>query len=80
MTMMNKLAFGKDEVMKPLLKDLQSCNQTDGIDRINELEVRIEDNVRRRSQLRTMLAQGLLDADIFNEENNYLLTEQECME
>lgn len=80
MTMMNKLAFGKDEVIKPLLNDLRSCNRTDGIDRINELEVRIEDNVRRRSRLRTMLTQGLLDADIFNEENNHLLTEHECME
>ena len=80
MTMMNKLAFGRDEVLKPLLNDLRVSDRTDGVDRINELEDRIENNVKQRGRLRMMLTQGLLDADIFNEENNHLLTEYEGME
>ena len=79
-TMMNKLAFGKDVVLVPLLNDLRSSNNSAGIDRINELEEKIEENVKQRGRLKTMLTQGLLDADIFNEENNKLLTQCAAME
>lgn len=80
LTMMNKLAYGKEKVLKPLLNGLRSSGQTEGVGRINELEEKREENVKQRVRLRTMLTQGLLDADIFNGENNHLLTEYESME
>lgn len=80
MTMMNKLAFGKNKLLKPLLNALRSSDRTEGVDRINEIGDRIEDNANQRGRLRTMLTQGLLDADIFNEENNNLLSEYEGLE
>lgn len=79
-TMMNKLAFGKDAVLKPLLNGLRSSDRTEGVGRINELGRRMEENASQRERLRTMLTQGLLDAEIFNAENNLLLTEYESME
>ena len=80
MTMMNKLAFGKEQILKPLLTELQSADRTEGFGHINELEQRMEDNTQQRERLRIMLTQGLLDAEIFNEENNILLSEYEGME
>lgn len=79
-TMMNKLSFGKDAILKPLLDGLRSSDRTEGVDRINELGQKMEQNARQRERLRTMLTQGLLDAEIFNGENNLLLTEYDNME
>ncbi len=80
MTMMNKLAFAKEEMLRPLLEEIGSFDRTEGVGRINELEQKIEENVRRREHLRSMLTQGLLDADIFNSENNLLLAETDQAE
>lgn len=80
MTMMNKLAFGKEQILKPLLAKLQSVDRAEGFGHINELEQGMEDNTHQRERLRVMLTQGLLDPDIFNEENNILLSEYESME
>lgn len=79
-TMMNKLAFAKDRMLTPLLSELWSADREEGLDRINELEERIENNIRKRERLRTMLTEGLLDAEIFNDENNTLLSDAEKME
>jgi site-specific DNA recombinase len=79
-TVMNKLTYGRDAVLKPLLNALKSSDRTEGFDRISELERKLEENAKHRERLRTMLTQGLLDAEIFNDENNLLLSEYERME
>lgn len=79
-TVMNKLTYGRDAVLKPLLNALKSSDRTEGFGRISELERKLEENAKHRERLRTMLTQGLLDAEIFNDENNLLLSEYERME
>lgn len=74
-TMMNKLAFGRKAVLKPLLDTLRETSRTDGLGRINDLECRMEKNLERRQVLMGIMAKGYLEPALFNQENNELLTE-----
>lgn len=74
-TMMNKLVFGRKQVLKPLLDALLETSRTDGLGRINELELRLEKNLERRQVLMGLMAKGYLEPALFNQENNELLAE-----
>ena len=74
-TMMNKLVFGRKQVLKPLLDALRETSRTDGLGRINELELRLEKNLERRQVLMGLMTKGYLEPALFNQENNELLTE-----
>ena len=79
-TMMNKLVFAQDIMLDPLYMALKSDARRNGISEINRIQEKMEENTSRRHQLRSMMTQGLLDADIFNDENNTLLSEYDDME
>ena len=81
MTMMNKLAFARDVLLKPLLEDISGADDgEESIGCIRDLEQKIDQNIQQRERLHTMLTQGLLDTEIFNEENNILLSEHGKLE
>ena len=73
--MMNKLVFGRKQVLKPLLDALRETSRADGLGRINELESRLEKNLERRQVLMGLMTKGYLEPALFNQENNELLAE-----
>ena len=79
-TMMNKLVYAHKSMLIPLRDSLKSAEQTNGFRGINTLENKMEENAQQRSRLRLLLTQGLLDAELFNTENNVLLSEYRDME
>lgn len=79
-TMMNKLIFAHKQMLIPLREGLMASENKSGLGEINRLQEEMENNTSRRDRLRMMMTQGLLDAEIFNEENNTLLAEYEEME
>lgn len=78
-TMMNKLIFGTNVVLMPMMDALKETSRSAGLGRINELESRIEKNLERRQVLMGLAAKGYLEPAIFNQENNELLMAAEEM-
>ena len=65
LTMMNKLVYGHQAVLKPLLI------------RIQELEICIEGNTDRKQILTSLMATGVLEPTVFNKENTVLVIEEQ---
>lgn len=78
-TMMNKLVFGHQIILKPLLKSLQSMNDNDKFFEIQEIESRIEKNAEQRQVLTSLMASKYIEPVLFNKENNRLTTEFEML-
>ena len=79
MTMMNKLTFGRGRVLVPFSEMLKSCQSTETLTRINDLDVQLEKNMERRQQITQFFAKGLLDPTVYAEENDALSDEDARM-
>ena len=74
-TMMNKLSFGCQAVLRPLLKSLREQNDKELLLKIEELETAIEKNTEQRQVLTNLMASGYLEPALFNKESNELAAE-----
>jgi len=77
LTMMNKLRFGNDLVLKPLLIAITTDNSKKNIHSVEEIEKEIATNEEQRKQLNTLLTRGYLERPVFAEAHNKLITEYE---
>ena len=77
LTMMNKLVYGHNVILKPLLRNLRGMDDKDRLLRIQELEIQIESNIDRKQILTNLMATGVLEPAVFNKENNALVTEEQ---
>ena len=77
LTMMNKLRFGNDLVLKPLLIAITTDNSKKNIHSVEEIEKEIATNEEQRKQLNTLLIRGYLERPVFAETHNKLITEYE---
>ena len=77
LTMMNKLVYGHQTVLKPLLRTLRGMNDKECLLRIQELEICIESNTDRKQILTNLMATGVLEPTVFNQENAVLLMEEQ---
>lgn len=77
LTMMNKLRFGNDLVLKPLLISITTSNSKKNIHSIEDIEESMRNNEEQRKHLNDLLAQGYLERPIFTEAHNKLTMEYE---
>lgn len=77
LTMMNKLIYGHQAVLKPLLRSLKGLNDKDRLLRIQELEICIESNAERKQILSTLMTSGVLEPAVFNQEDAALDEEEQ---
>lgn len=80
LTMMNKLIFAHQVVLRPLLRSLQGVNDKDRLLQIQEYERKLEKNMEQRQVLISLMASGILEPALFNSENNTLIQEKEMLE
>ncbi len=80
LTMMNKLIFAHQVVLRPLLRSLQGLDDKDRLLRIQEYEIKLEKNMEQRQVLTSLMASGILEPALFNSENNTLIQEKEMLE
>lgn len=78
-TMMNKLVFGHQIVLRPLLQSLRGMNDKAQLLKIQELEEQIEKNIEQRQVLTSLMAGGYLEPALFNKESNALAAEAEAL-
>lgn len=76
-TMMNKLIFGNQTVLKPLLRSLREVNADDSLENIGELEKKREENAEQQKVLVGLMTKGYLEPAVYNKSNNELLREAE---
>jgi len=76
-TMMNKLIFGHQAVLRPLLMGLRSISSEDSVAKLHDLDIKLEENVEQRKVLVGLMTKGYLDPAVFNKGNNELLQEAE---
>lgn len=78
-TMMNKLVFGHQIVLRPLLQSLRGMNDKSQLLKMQDLESQIEKNMEQRQVLTSLMAGGYLEPALFNKESNALAVEAEAL-
>lgn len=74
-TMMNKLIFARNQVLKPLLGRLREGYSEAYIEELDELETKIEDCGKRSQQIQMLMSKGYLQPAAYNMEKNTLRLE-----
>ena len=78
-TMMNKLIFGRQEVLLNLIDAVRGKTHKDKLLRIDEIDRKLEQNVERRQTLTTIMTRGYLEPALFTQESNDLAAEAEAL-
>lgn len=76
-TLMNKLRFGNDLVLKPLLISITTNNSKKNANSVEDIEKEMKSNEEQRKQLNTLLTNGYLERPVFAEAYNKLIMEYE---
>ena len=79
MTVMNKLAFGRKEVLQTLLDGLRGETHKASLRRINDIDARLEQNTERRQTLTSIMAKGYLEPALYTKECNELAVEADSL-
>lgn len=74
-TMLNKLIFSSDMVLKPFMQGLRNIDEKAYLQKITEIEERIEKNENQRNVLVELMSKGLLNPGLFTKQNTELLSE-----
>ena len=74
-TMINKLIFGNNILLKPLAENLKNYTEDRRLLRIQEIQKELLQNTEKRETMQKLMAQGYIDHILYNKENNELLTE-----
>lgn len=75
----NKLVFGHQTVLRPLLQSLREMNDKAQLLKMQELEEQIEKNIEQRQVLTSLMAADALSLLVFNKESNALAAEAEAL-
>lgn len=78
-TMMNKLTFGRDKVLRPYLAGLEDIEKAEFLEELNALEDGMEENIQKRQQIKTLFSKGFIDPAVFAQENDSLVKAYEEM-
>lgn len=79
-TMMNKLTFGRDEILQGLLDSIRGQSHKASLRRMDEIEAALEGMTERRQTLTTIMTKGYLDPASYTQETNSLITEAAALE
>ncbi len=76
-TMMNKLVFGHQRMLKPMLTSLKGTDDRDRLIQIQRIEQAIEDSTLRKQTLVNLASQGILEPAVYTEECMALALQEE---
>lgn len=74
-TMVNKLIFGHQFILRPLLVSLRGISSDDSLASIKEIDKKLEENAEQRKVLVGLMTKGYLEPAVYNKGNNELLQE-----
>ena len=76
MTLVNKLVFGKDRILMPLLESLKRVDSKEEVAKINKIEESLEKLRERKEVLNKLITSGVLDASIYTKESSEISSEE----
>lgn len=76
-TLMNRLVFGKNRVLKPFLKALQESNQTEALIRLNALKEELEVLTEKKRTIRGLFSQGIIEPAVYTQSTNVVVDQME---
>ena len=79
-TMMNKLIFSHQTVLKPLLISLRGVNSDERLLNIQDIESKLEENAEQQHVLVNLMTKGYLDRVVYVKSNNNLLQEADRLQ
>ena len=74
---MNKLIYGRKEVLQALLDGIRKHNSRKDLKRIEEIDAALDEITSRRVSLSSIAAKGYIDSATFTQESNSLNAEAE---
>lgn len=80
LTMMNKLVFAHQRILKPLLQSLQGFDDKNRLLQIQEYETKLEKNMEQRQVLTSVMASGLLEPALFSKKITALILEEKQLQ
>lgn len=80
LTMMNKLVFAHQRILKPLLHSLQGFDDKNRLLQIQEYETKLEKNMEQRQVLTSVMASGLLEPALFSKKITALILEEKQLQ
>ncbi|CAC9931992.1 resolvase protein [Aedoeadaptatus coxii] len=75
-TLVNKLVFGKDNILTPLLESLKRVDSREEVEKINKIEESLEQLKERKKVLSKLITSGVLDASIYAKESSEISSEE----
>ena len=75
-TLVNKLIFGKDSILTPLLESLKRVDSKEEVEKINKIEESLEKIKQRKEVLNKLIRSGVLDASIYAKESSEISSEE----
>lgn len=75
-TLVNKLVFGKDSILIPLLETLKRVDSNEEVAKINKIEDSLEKIKERKEVLSKLITSGFLDASIYAKESSEISSEE----
>jgi len=79
-TMINKLIFSHQTVLKPLLIGLRGVNTDDSLVSIQEIDNKLEENAEQQNVLVSLMTKGYLDRVVYKKSSNDLLQEADRLQ
>lgn len=79
LTMINKLVFSHQTVLRPLLNAQKGINDKERLLQMEELETKLNKNGEQRQVLTGLMASGYLEPALYNKESNALAAEAEML-
>lgn len=78
-TMINKLIFGHQKMLKPLMESLKGTDDKDRLIKIQRIEQEIEESAVQKQMLVGLAAQGILEPAIYNKECSALALKKDFL-
>lgn len=75
-TLINKLIFGKDRILMPLLETLKRVDSKEEVAKINKIEESLEKLKEREEVLNKLMTSGVLEASIYTKEAMGITSEE----
>ena len=79
-TMMNKLIFSQKQLLKPFVEELRGANGKANIQRVQELDQRLEKNKEQEKVLANLMTSGYLDTALITRIRNEIQTEYDFIQ
>lgn len=76
LTMLNKLRFSREQILKPLMRSLQGFDDQENLLKISAVEQKLEKNIEQQKVLAQLMANGILETVVFTRERSRLTEEQ----